>query len=60
MRPPTEIATSDKENTTPAVILAERRAAEAEKKAGKAVSRSVSMPKDSRLAGFFRRRKRVA
>ena len=51
---------SDKENTTPAVILAERRAAEAEKKAGKAVSRSVSMPKDSRLAGFFRRRKRVA
>ena len=49
------------EDTTPAVILAERKAAqtEAEKKAAK-VSRSMSMPKDSRLAGWFKKRKRVA
>lgn len=49
------------EDTTPAVILAERKAAqtEAEKRAAK-VSRSMSMPKDSRLAGWFKKRKRIA
>ena len=47
-------------DTTPAVLLAERReAAAAEKKANK-VSRSVSMPKDTRLAGWFKRRKKIA
>ena len=46
-------------DTTPAVILAERKAkAEAERKAK--VSRSMSMPKDSRLAGWFKKRKRIA
>ncbi len=47
----------DEENTTPAVILAERRN-ENNKKSK--VSRSVSMPKDTRLAGWFKKRKRVA
>lgn len=55
------------QDTTPAVILAERKAAAnaanssasgAETKSK--VSRSVSMPKDSRLAGWFKKRKRIA
>ena len=49
----------DSEDTTPAVILAEQKATEAEKKAAK-VSRSMSMPKDTRLAGWFKKRKRAA
>ncbi len=50
---------SDNGNTTPAVILAERRAKAMEEKAKKAskVSRSVSMPKDTRIAGWFKKRK---
>lgn len=51
-------ADRDDSDTTPAVILAERKS-EAEKKNSK-VSRSVSMPKDSRLAGWFKKRKRFA
>ena len=52
---------SDSSNTTPAVILAERRAKAMEEKAKKAnkVSRSVSMPKDTRIAGWFKKRKRT-
>ena len=50
MRPPTEIATSDKENTTPAVILAERRAAEAEKKAGKKAEKKADKKADKKAA----------
>jgi hypothetical protein len=51
---------SDSSNTTPAVILAERRnkAVEVKKNSSK-VSRSMSMPKDTRLAGWFKKRKRV-
>lgn len=54
---------SDSSNTTPAVILAERRAKAMEQqqqKRSNKVSRSMSMPKDTRLAGWFKKRKRVA
>ena len=52
----------DEENTTPAVILAERKsnAGGTQDKKSSKVSRSVSMPKDSRLAGWFKKRKRMA
>ena len=51
----------EEENTTPAVILAERNSAKSDNKklSNSKVSRSVSMPKDSRLAGWFKKRKRV-
>ena len=48
------------QDTTPAVILAERKAAAAASESKSKVSRSVSMPKDSRLAGWFKKRKRIA
>ena len=51
------------QDTTPAVILAERKAnaaAAAAESTKSKVSRSVSMPKDSRLAGWFKKRKRIA
>lgn len=50
----------DDEDTTPAVILAERKIENGKKSSGSKVSRSVSMPKDSRLAGWFKKRKRLA